>query len=350
MRLGVWVPLYCPRCFVALSATALFRAPALARFILSDGSVNKYGYRVLTAGISLAAFKKNPVMLWVHNRESFPVGRWEDIKVEGDKLTAEAVFDTNALNQAAQIVKSMVDQGILSACSIGFDPIEMSDDPKLLLPGQRRPTITKCELEECSICPVPANSNAVKLSFSKKGLTLAADATEAQIETLLPSLKTAPKMEEIIKALGLPTNATEAQVVAEINKRKADTTTAQAALVLKAAESLGKLNDGNRERYTKLAATNPELVLEFLADEVAPAPKSANTNTTTAPRLADVVKTTQLNAAQPNTAADPRAAWTMREWEKKDSNGLTLMKVAEPDRFRALYDAQYGHVVISNPK
>lgn len=37
-------------------------------FVLSDESVNSYGFRVLTDGIALDNFKKNPVMLWNHTR------------------------------------------------------------------------------------------------------------------------------------------------------------------------------------------------------------------------------------------------------------------------------------------
>lgn len=37
-------------------------------FLLSDESVNSYGTRVLTAGIRLDDYEKNPVVLWNHTR------------------------------------------------------------------------------------------------------------------------------------------------------------------------------------------------------------------------------------------------------------------------------------------
>ena len=57
------------------------------RIILSDSSLNCYGYRVLTSGMSIEAFKKNPIMLYMHFRdEGSPywgdykaIGHWEDI-------------------------------------------------------------------------------------------------------------------------------------------------------------------------------------------------------------------------------------------------------------------------------
>ena len=39
------------------------------RIILSDSSLNCYGYRVLTSGMSIEAFKKNPIMLYMHFRD-----------------------------------------------------------------------------------------------------------------------------------------------------------------------------------------------------------------------------------------------------------------------------------------
>ena len=71
------------------------------RIILSDSSLNRYGYRVLTSGMLLEAFKKNPVMLYMHFRdegspiwgETKAIGHWEDIQLEGDVLSAIPVFD-----------------------------------------------------------------------------------------------------------------------------------------------------------------------------------------------------------------------------------------------------------------
>ena len=62
------------------------------RIILSDSSLNCYGYRVLTSGMSIEAFKKNPIMLYMHFRdEGLPycvdykaIGHWVDIQLNCD--------------------------------------------------------------------------------------------------------------------------------------------------------------------------------------------------------------------------------------------------------------------------
>ena len=83
-------------------------AKKLKRCVLSDESINCYGYRVLTSGIDLSAFRKNPLLLWAHFRDEgsarwcnyLPIGHWEDIEVKDGVLSACPVFDcTDELSQ-----------------------------------------------------------------------------------------------------------------------------------------------------------------------------------------------------------------------------------------------------------
>ena len=39
----------------------------MKEFLISDESTNSYGFAVLTSGINLERFKKNPVMYYNHN-------------------------------------------------------------------------------------------------------------------------------------------------------------------------------------------------------------------------------------------------------------------------------------------
>ena len=41
--------------------------------IISTEAVNSYGSRVLTAGIDLSQYERNPVLLWMHRRSWEPV-------------------------------------------------------------------------------------------------------------------------------------------------------------------------------------------------------------------------------------------------------------------------------------
>jgi len=149
------------------------------RFILSDNSVNRYGYRVLTDGLNVAQFKKNPVMLWMHMRDEGsghwcdykPIGHWEDIEVsDSGELSACPYFDLT--DDLSREICAKVEEGTIRATSIGLIPITFSEDARHLLPGQKRASVIKADLMEASFCDIPANRNAVRLYSESEGLTL----------------------------------------------------------------------------------------------------------------------------------------------------------------------------------
>lgn len=124
------------------------------KFTVSDETLNCYGSVILTSGINIARFQRNPIMLYMHDRGKGVIGRWENITKDGDKLTAEAVFD-DATELGAK-VRHQVESGFLRSASIGIENCKCET-----INGIQ--TITECELIEISIVDVPANENAVKL-------------------------------------------------------------------------------------------------------------------------------------------------------------------------------------------
>lgn len=150
------------------------------RIILSDSSLNCYGYRVLTSGMLLEAFKKNPIMLYMHfHDEGSPywsdykaIGHWEDLQLDEDVLSAIPVFDK--VDQLSKDIAAKYEAGTYNAASVGIRIIATSANKDLLLPGQTRETITECELREASIVDIPANSNAVRLYDRSTSVLLAA--------------------------------------------------------------------------------------------------------------------------------------------------------------------------------
>ena len=133
-------------------------------FVVSDESINSYGFRVLTAGIDTGRFLKNPVGLfnhdygWMDDNYAGPIVKWNDLKLEGNQLLANAEFDTD--DAKGKVIASKVEKGFLNAASIGFRVIETSAEPELMLPGQKYATVTKCQLIEISIVDIPSNENA----------------------------------------------------------------------------------------------------------------------------------------------------------------------------------------------
>jgi hypothetical protein len=186
-------------------------------FILHDESVNTYGFRMLTGGANLEEFKKNPVMLLNHNDYSLPIGRWENIRVEGGKILADAVFDKGD-PQAAEVQRK-VDNGFVRMASVGaWPPEEKSDAFHLMLPGQTLPTVTKWTVREASIVTIGSNHNALVFydRDSKQIIDLKEKNNLIRLIDHSNNPKIQVKMSVLTGVLKLQDAASEAEIVAAV--------------------------------------------------------------------------------------------------------------------------------------
>lgn len=128
-------------------------------FVLSDDSIDRYGDTVAADGWVLTPYRQNPVLLWAHDAEAPPIGRMTDIRVENGRLVGRAEFCDPDLYPFGDMIGRMVRLGYLNAGSVGFKPLswDFSKD------RERAGGIDykRQELLEFSICPVPANQNAL---------------------------------------------------------------------------------------------------------------------------------------------------------------------------------------------
>lgn len=193
-------------------------------FTLIDESIVMYGFRALMSGAQIEDFKKNPVMLIQHNRPKdfagkddlmLPIGKWYDIRVEGNKLLAKPDFDDD--DELAVKVQKKVEKGYLNGASIWIEPVGISEDKKDMLPGQSLPTLTKWGLLEASIVDIPncRNSLAIRNSSGKR-IELNANTENEEIKDYLKTIlnNNKPTMDKKLLAvkLGLAEEATEQQI------------------------------------------------------------------------------------------------------------------------------------------
>lgn len=185
------------------------------RVRISNDSLNSYGFRVLTHGMDVAQYNRNPVLLYMHERGNV-VGYVKDLKVENNEVTGELMFD--CASELSQRCKKQFEFGSLRMVSAGLEILETSEDKELLVAGQTRPTITKSKLFEVSIADVGANDDALVLHKDGKRITLGRDG-----DCPLPLLNNnnKQKTEEmenktIALKLGLPETATEVEISAKI--------------------------------------------------------------------------------------------------------------------------------------
>lgn len=152
-------------------------------FVFNDETIeNTYGFSILTAGIDLKRFLKNPVMLSDHYNSNWNViGSWFDVKKDKGLLHGMPDFDTE--DQDTALIAGKVERGYIKGCSMGilFDQenLKIIDDKVIL---------TKCELVEVSIVPVPSNANSVRLMHSDGKVMDEKEIQELSL-SVIPSIK-----------------------------------------------------------------------------------------------------------------------------------------------------------------
>jgi HK97 family phage prohead protease len=128
-------------------------------FVISTDSVDRMGDTIAVDGWQLANFRKNPVILWCHDSSMMPVAKASNIRVEDGKLKATAEFMSRDISGFADAVFKAIKQGFLSAVSVGFAPVKymFSEEPGRTFGID----FISQELLEFSVCPVPANPEAL---------------------------------------------------------------------------------------------------------------------------------------------------------------------------------------------
>lgn len=215
-------------------------------FVLSDESVNSYGFVVLTEGIDTSAFERNPVMLYMHNRDGNVIGRWENIRKDGKRLLGDAVFDDST--ELAATVKKQVEKGFLRSVSIGIEQIATEE-----LNGVQ--TIVKSRLIEVSIVDIPSNENAVKLFRHTGGYVY--NLKELENDNAPEDLKTA-----LIALLGLENSADDKDIIEAVKMAVEGRETPEE--VVDAAITNGYVDAAQRGTFIALARGNRSAFRDFI--------------------------------------------------------------------------------------
>lgn len=322
---------------------------ATKRILISNNSVNRFKYRVLTAGGILEPYKENPVILWGHNLGGVPIGTMTDIRVEGDQITGLPDFDDD--DPEAMRIYKKYEKGLVKAGSIGFEPLAWSEDPADMLPGQIGPTVTEWELMEFSLLPVPSNRDALQLGYD------VSEATSIKVAQLPKKQTQSPRsMELILSQLGLEATATEQQAVDAIAGMQNQMLQRDVETLVLGAKNKGQLVGAESEAaFRTLAAHNLTAAKQFVesmpemqtlgAQPNTPGAAAPTATTPAAQAAAPTTLMSRMSGAQlgaVNNPADPKAAWGFLEWSQKDPKGLAEIRKTEPERYMALAAAYTG--------
>lgn len=192
-------------------------------FVINTENVNEYKYRILTDGIDYTQYLRNPVVLYLHERDSFKnkggevIGRCSKLFVEDKKLIATIEFDEK--DEFSKRIADKVAGGFIRMASMYADVIAASSEPELIKEGQLYETVTKCKLVEISIVPIGGNDDALKLS--KKG-------GEVKLNKLNVKKEDMSELKTIALALGKPADTSESDLLGAIAQVKLDASNSKA--------------------------------------------------------------------------------------------------------------------------
>lgn len=314
--------------------------------IISTSGLNCYGSRVLTSGIDLTQYQKNPVLLWMHRRsyngKDMPIGRMENLRIDGDRLIGTPVFDEN--DEFAKQIASKWENGFLRMASAGIEIIETSDAPEHLLQGQTRATITRCKLEEVSIVDIGGNDEALQLyGTDGKLMTLAsgencdhlplllnkehAEGPESGLTNINQKNNKNSMNKEILQLLGLTETSSEQEAVNALRllKEKADKAEslqlASINALVDGAVAERRITSDKKEHFVTLGKTSGIEALRTTLELMQPQRKPTE-------------------VIQPRGSAPERGSYA--KLSEVPASEVASLKESNPTEYARLYRAEYG--------
>lgn len=326
-------------------------------FLLTDSTVNSYGFRLLTAGYDQAEFRKNPIGYYLHGdpklteytRKDGVLVRWSDFRNDGDKVYAKPNINLN--HPRGERTVDEIEAGFLNAASLGhFVVLDMVADGPQVLPEQTGPTITKWYNREASLVDIPGNYNALAL-FDADGHEInLADFTQ-KFKT---SMKTITLTAAQLTAIGLSADADATLVEATLNNL-----VAKAKQVDAINQQLAAANTAKETAETKLkdlqASTTKAKVEDLIAKGVEGKKLTVETgnklkvdyatNPEGLKNLIDALPayTGVTDMIDNGGSADELKALAAKSYSELDKSGeLPRLKAISPETFKAKFKTQFG--------
>jgi HK97 family phage prohead protease len=192
-------------------------------FIASTASEDRQGDSIDQKGWELDNFMKNPVIMFAHNYSELPIAKAIEV-IKGEKsLTIKIQFASEEANPKAQQVKRLVDEGMLNTTSVGFIQKERNGN-----------IITKAELLEVSIVPVPANAEALRLAYKSLDEAFVKDIEEVLSSQPAADLSVTEPVEEVVE----DTVEKSGRVISQKNRKMLEATADSLRTALSEIEKL----------------------------------------------------------------------------------------------------------------
>lgn len=151
------------------------------------------------------------------------------------------------------------------------------------------------------------------------------------------------KMNEIAKALGLPEDATEQQILDALKARKESFDARMKTIIdryMALGEKSGFVNEKNKEKMQRLAAKDFELFVEMIQDAIetketkVPEEETLTEKPKDQRRLSDVISKTPVGNGKSSKELEHDYDW----YQKHNPQALVDMEKADPAKFNRLLD------------
>ncbi len=133
-------------------------------FVLSDSSVNVYGFRLVTSGYLIEEFLKNPIGYYGHEQEDGVLVRWDEVRIDGDRILGKPVV--NLEHPRGERTVTEIEEGFLNAASLGnivvleFHAEESGNGQEDVV------VVDKWYNKECSLVDNPGNREAFRTELA----------------------------------------------------------------------------------------------------------------------------------------------------------------------------------------
>ncbi len=141
------------------------------RFIGTSVDEDRYGSVIDPMGGDLTAYRANPVFLWAHIYDEFPVGKCTNIIQTPQLIAYDIEFAVNY--EKGRVAYGLYRDDFLRGVSIGILPKAFEKYDAVTIPKEyaENRIYTAWEQLELSGAPVPANRYALKLALDQKKAT-----------------------------------------------------------------------------------------------------------------------------------------------------------------------------------
>jgi HK97 family phage prohead protease len=128
--------------------------------IMTNGTRDRYGDSLKPIGARFKNYLRNSVLLWCHDSSIPPIGRTTNIRASSSDVRCDLIYAPGDIYPLAGTVFKLMQLGFVNAVSIGLIPLKAAlAKDRELPPGSL--DIFEYEIIELSVCPVPANPDAL---------------------------------------------------------------------------------------------------------------------------------------------------------------------------------------------